>query len=77
MKEVCQSLSRAVSYRVPRPVTQLIVYSRGSAYPLCPRCHQAIEREFMCFCSSCGQRLAWKDFSLSGTFQPGIWRVGK
>ena len=30
--------------------------------PVCPQCGRAIEREYMKYCSSCGQKLSWKGF---------------
>ena len=48
----------AVSYRIPRPVTKVIAYSKTS-YPICPRCAVSLEREYMAFCDRCGQKLNW------------------
>ena len=31
-------------------------------FPVCPQCGGAIEREYMEYCSSCGQKLSWKGF---------------
>lgn len=33
-----------------------------SEYALCPRCKMPMEREFLRYCGSCGQRLAWNRF---------------
>jgi len=31
-------------------------------YYRCPRCQKLLEREFMGYCSSCGQYLDWSDY---------------
>ena len=49
---------KAVSYRIPMPVTKMIAYADNTAYPLCPRCDSAIEREYVYFCDQCGQKLS-------------------
>ena len=49
------------SYRVPRPVTERVVFPDCSGVPsyyVCPRCGITLEREFTAFCDRCGQRLA-------------------
>lgn len=50
--------TEAISYRVPLPITKVIVYTNTS-YPVCPRCSMSIEREYMSFCDRCGQKLSW------------------
>lgn len=53
----------AAAFRIPCPVTQILLFPSGNSYPLCPRCNSSLEREYMRFCDSCGQRLGWKHFS--------------
>jgi len=53
----------ALSYRIPLPVTRMYRNSRGSEFPLCPRCDRCVDREYMRFCSCCGQRLSWESLS--------------
>lgn len=53
-------LISAVTYREPRPVTQMRQYASGDYFSLCPRCGQCIDREYVRFCSQCGQRLSWQ-----------------
>lgn len=51
------------SYRVPRPVTERVVFPDCSGVPsyyVCPRCGITLEREFTAFCDRCGQRLDWR-----------------
>ena len=58
-------IMEAVSYRISLPVTRIRRYTHGDTYPLCPRCGSCIEREYMRFCNSCGQRLSWRLFSIA------------
>lgn len=57
------SAEDALSYRIAKPVTHIIIYGRGGSYPLCPRCNRGLDREFMNYCNNCGQHLGWKHFS--------------
>ena len=53
-------LTRALSYRLARPVTRLVRYAPGGqCYPLCPRCRRTLDREYMGYCDRCGQKLNW------------------
>ena len=52
----------AVLYRLPLPVTRVLVFSRGDSYPICPRCDCTVDREYMHFCDRCGQHLSWALF---------------
>ena len=49
----------AVSYRIPLQVTEVLQLPSGTAYPICPRCHSSLDREYKHFCDRCGQRLGW------------------
>lgn len=54
-----------MTYRVPMMVKNAIVFKRwpeDEIYYRCPRCQQLLEREFMCYCSSCGQSLDWSKY---------------
>lgn len=54
-------LVTAVSYRIAMPVTKMVQYSSGGyAYPICPRCRQSMDREYMSYCDRCGQKLSWE-----------------
>jgi len=59
------------SYRIPLPVTKVIVYSCGTAYPICPRCLLSLEREYQAFCDRCGQRLNWNLLTYAKICYPG------
>lgn len=61
------ALARALSYRMPLPVTKAALLRSGS-YPICPRCSSSLDREAMVFCDRCGQRLSW------GLFLPAFFR---
>lgn len=55
-----------LSYRFPQQVTRFrrdLSLSRScSAFPVCPRCHCSLEREYQSFCERCGQKLGWDCF---------------
>lgn len=53
----------AVTYRLPLPVEEVVVLKLGECYPRCPRCGESIDREYMCYCDRCGQKLGWRGFS--------------
>lgn len=58
-----QFLAEAVTYRMERPVTQIVQYpTYGHCFPLCPRCKISLEREYVNFCDRCGQKLNWDQF---------------
>ena len=54
---------RAEEYRRSMPVRQVFRSRNGEAYPICPRCHRSMDREYMRFCDRCGQRLGWRGFA--------------
>lgn len=60
----------ALSYRVPLPVTKVIVYTHNSSYPICHRCLLSLEREYMPFCDRCGQMLNWDLFEYAKICRP-------
>ena len=54
------SLLHAVSYRIPLPVTEVVLFRSGDHYTVCPRCDRLLDREYMRYCDCCGQCLAWE-----------------
>ena len=46
-------------YRIPIPIYKAVELQDGFWDPLCPRCKNAIDREYTRYCSSCGQKLSW------------------
>lgn len=60
----------AVSYRLPLPVIQVQELDNGDRYPVCPRCKQSFDREYIHFCDRCGQKLSWEMFALALVRKP-------
>ncbi|MBQ3543438.1 MAG: hypothetical protein IJA34_00375 [Lachnospiraceae bacterium] len=52
----------AVSYRIPLQVTEIMLFSNGDAFPICPKCKITLERTYQRYCDRCGQCLNWKGF---------------
>ncbi len=54
-----------ITYRLPLKVTEVRVFRSPvcgtTGYYVCPRCKTTMEREYMAYCSRCGQRLDWSD----------------
>lgn len=49
-------------YRKALLVQELIVFSNGDGYYICPRCHVSLSREFVSYCDRCGQHLGWRRY---------------
>ena len=49
-------------YRKELLVRELMVFSNGEGYYICPRCHVSLSREFVCYCDRCGQHLGWHGY---------------
>lgn len=67
---IIEKLTLIVGYYQPMKITKYTQFSRlysvkkyYEAYPLCPRCELPIDNDYQCYCSNCGQRLAWGDFA--------------
>lgn len=71
---ITRALLDAITYRTTLPVTRVMVYFDDTAYPLCPRCASALEREYVFFCDQCGQKLGWKVFPYARVVRPGSKR---
>ena len=56
------SFFHAFTYRIPLPVVEVVVFRSGDGYSVCPRCDNLLEREYVSYCSRCGQCLAWELF---------------
>lgn len=65
-----QFLLSLAQFRIPMPVTDLMVFHNTSFY-VCPQCGVTIEREFMRFCDRCGQRLDWNHYKNARIVYPG------
>ena len=57
-----RELRSAVSFRRPMSIREIKCLRNGDAYPVCPRCHITMEREYQNFCDRCGQALDWDAF---------------
>lgn len=54
-----------VTYRIPMMINKAIVFERwpmDDIYYRCPRCQELLAREFMSYCSNCGQCLDWSNY---------------
>lgn len=50
----------AISYRRKLPVSELqLCEADNGVYALCPRCGATLRREYVKFCSVCGQHICW------------------
>ena len=54
------SILDAISYRIPLPVTEVVLFRSGDIYTVCPRCDSLLDREYMRYCDCCGQHLFWE-----------------
>lgn len=74
---IIRRLLMLANYRVPMPVTELMVFPNCTGYPayyVCPRCRITMEREYMNFCDRCGQRLDWHSCEHAKIVYPGPHR---
>ncbi len=71
MKQQISIISHIISaiseagYRIPRLVVESKSFRSFTGYytyPVCPRCKTTMEREYMAFCSRCGQKLDWSRY---------------
>ena len=54
-----------LTYRIPMRVETAAIlprWHRDEIYYHCPRCQGLLEREFLSYCSSCGQCLDWNGY---------------
>ena len=61
MKETTEE---KLAYREPMNVTEILHSGESYAYPICPKCHISMNREYQMFCDRCGQKLSWKHFRM-------------
>ena len=55
----------AYSYRVPMRVRKILELTSGSTFPICPRCHCTLDRDYQRFCDRCGQHLSWQLYNFA------------
>ncbi len=53
----------ALRHRRPMLVVEYRTYKNGFIYAVCPGCHRCVEREYVSYCSQCGQLLDWRRFA--------------
>ena len=54
-----------LTYRIPMRVETAVIlpkWPQDDIYYQCPRCQRLLEREFLSYCSSCGQCLDWHSY---------------
>ena len=54
-----------LTYRIPMRVEEVVIiphWPHDNIYYRCPRCQRLLEREFLAYCSSCGQCLDWQSY---------------
>ena len=54
-----------LTYRVPMKVADAMIFPRfprDHIFYRCPRCQNLLDREFMDYCSCCGQCLDWRGY---------------
>lgn len=54
-----------LTYRIPMRVETAVIlprWPRDDIYYHCPRCQSMLDREFLAYCSSCGQCLDWHSY---------------
>ena len=57
-----KKLEKILLRGIPKPVIKVRRYWDGDTYALCPACNRPLDREYINFCSYCGQILCWEDF---------------
>lgn len=66
------NVTKILSYRIFMEVNRLFTDAQGNTFPLCPRCANIIDREFMNYCSCCGQHLAWNNVVINNSWKLDI-----
>lgn len=58
----CDELSFRIAMQVRHYRRYPLLNGSYTTFPVCPRCHCNLEREYQSFCDHCGQKLAWDFF---------------
>lgn len=56
------NITKQLSYRIPMPVTHIVVYQNNHSFPVCPKCNITFEIEYQSYCGRCGQCLKWDEY---------------
>lgn len=58
-----QNIEKQLEYRKPKKVVEVVFWKNSNdSFAICPTCKKYLDREYMGFCSVCGQNLSWKVF---------------
>lgn len=58
-----QNIEKQLEYRKPKNVVEVVVCKgTNNSFAVCPTCKKWLDREYMGFCSVCGQHLSWSAF---------------
>ena len=53
----------SISYRTKLPIKEKILYeNQNSIYAVCPRCKGTVDRDYVKYCTICGQRISWANW---------------
>lgn len=66
-----QLLKYFIGYRMELLIKEAVVFPNDFIYYVCPKCHMTLEREFMSYCSRCGQHSCWNEYKKSKVIYPG------
>ena len=75
-----KQMARALTFRAPRMVTRVRLcrdFQGVCSFPVCPRCGASLEREYLSYCSRCGQCLCWDRFDQAAPLPPGVPGPGR
>lgn len=72
LKQKMTMWHEALSYRLPLPVIRVVELESGDRYPVCPRCGQSFDREYIHYCDRCGQKLSWELFAFAAVRKTGV-----
>ncbi len=63
MRKQNRNIKKQLEYRKPKRVVEVVFWKQSNdSFAICPTCKNFIDREYMGFCSVCGQNLCWKAF---------------
>lgn len=61
-------VEKELEYRVSKRVTECKYFiSLCTSFPICPTCRHLIDREYLSYCSTCGQKLDWRYYRKAKT----------
>lgn len=64
--DIILKIQNELAFRTPLSVTEFVYFPHNKTlFPRCPRCNITLEREYMHFCTNCGQLLSWDKASFT------------